>query len=100
MTVEEVKKSLEALENDFKNIPDREKDFPSLQDRLEVLLRQVLEIPEIDREPLMPSLRNFQKFLKEHLEEIQKQASLLQIDLQEKKTHRQAAAAYSQFKKP
>ena len=48
MTVEEVKKSLEALENDFKNIPDREKDFPSLQDRLEVLLRQVLEIPEID----------------------------------------------------
>lgn len=99
MTVDELKKSLEALEADFRSIPDRDKDFPALQDRLEVLLRQTLELRESERTPLMPLLVNFQNFLKEHLEEVQKEASLLQIDLQDKKTHKQASLAYGQFKK-
>lgn len=99
MTVDELKKSLETLEHDFRNIPDREKDFPALQDRLEILLRQTLELSEYQREPIMPLLRNFQNYLKEHLNVVQEEASMLQVDLQDKKTHKQASLAYGQFKK-
>ena len=100
MTIDELKKSVEMLEKDFKNIPDRAKDFPALQDRLEVLLRQTLELSEPQRETLMPLFKKFQNYLKEHLEEVQKQAAILQVDLQERKTHKQAVAAYNKFKTP
>jgi ABC-type transporter Mla subunit MlaD len=99
MSVHYLKESLEQLERDFRDIPDVEKDFLALQDRLEVLLKKAAELTDQERQPLVPLLKNFQSFLKEHLEGIQKQAAVLQVDLQDRTTHIQATQAYGRFKK-
>lgn len=99
MSVAHLKKSLEELDKDFRTIPDAEKDFLVLQDRLEVLLKKTTELSEAERAPLLPLLKNFQQYLKEHLEDIQRQAAVLQIDLQDKATHVKAARAYGQYQK-
>ena len=94
MSPSQLKKALEDLENDFKNIPDDKKNFIELQDRLESLLKLTAELSSLEREPLLPTLRHFQTYLQEHLEDIQKQASFLQMNLQEKATHKKAVQAY------
>ena len=94
MSLVDLKKALEELDKDFRTIPDADKDFMALQDRLEVLLKKAMALSEAERAPLIPLLQNFQQYLKEHLSDIQRQAAVLQIDLQDRTTHLKAAQAY------
>lgn len=95
MNVVQLQKSLDQLEYDFRTIPDTEKNFIELQDRLEVLLKLISDLSHEEREPLLPSLQSFQTFLKEHLDNVQRQGHVLQGELLEKRTHKQAARAYA-----
>ena len=69
-----LKAALEQLEHDFRTIPDHEKDFDALQNRLEVLLAQTGTLSQAAREPLLPVLHAFQTYLQEHLQNLQAQA--------------------------
>lgn len=99
MTCEQLKQALEELDHDFRTVPDSEKNFIELQDRLEILLKKTADLSAEERDPLVPMLKKFQLFLKEHLEDIQRQAAILQVDLQERTTHKQASQAYGRFQK-
>ncbi len=99
MTRDQLKQALEKLDSDFRTVPDDEKNFLELQDRMEILLRKTAELSSDEREPLLPTLRQLQLFLKEHLDNVQKQAAALQMDLQDRTTHKQAASAYNRFRK-
>jgi hypothetical protein len=93
-----LKEELILLANDFRSIPDRDKDFPALQDRLEVLLKQVHSLTEEEKKPLYPLLQQFHAYLQEHLAIIRQEASKLQEILEDKKTHKEAISAYSKTK--
>lgn len=94
-----LKEELALLANEFRSIPDREKDFPVLQDRLEVLLKQVKELSEEDKKPIYPLLQQFHAYLQEHLSIIRAEAAKLQELLEDKKTHQEGISAYSRTKR-
>ena len=94
MNATQLQHALDQLDHDFRTIPDTEKNFIALQDRLEVLLKLVSELSYEERQPLIPSLQEFQSFLKDHLENVKQQGALLQGEILEKRTHKQAVRAY------
>ncbi len=99
MTRDQLRQALEDLDYDFRTVPDTEKNFLKLQDRMEALFKEAAELSVEEREPLVPILKKFQTFLKEHLDTLQKQVAILQMDLQDRVTHKQATKAYGRFEK-
>ena len=100
LSVDILKYELETLASDFRTIPDHEKNFEVLQERLEYLLSMTSKLDLDTREPLLPILKTFQSFLNEHLKNLQAEAQSLNPDFTQNLPPTRAIRAYGAASRP